>query len=119
MTRRALLIRVMIFGPLFAYFGYGAYQKWKSERADAQEQAAAASAREVELKAATKSVRLNDGRSIDIVELTPEQAERLHGIKVPTGAEVKPSAGAADARPDAPPEGAAKPVTPEAADPAN
>ena len=83
MTRRALLIRVLIFVPLFAFFGYGAYQKWQNERAAAQSEADAASAREAELKSATHSVKLHDGRSIDIVELTPEQAERLHGIKMP------------------------------------
>jgi hypothetical protein len=100
MTRRALLIRVLIFGPLFAYFGYGAYQKWRSEQTEEQAAAAAAAAREAELKAATKSVQLGDGRAIDIVELTPEQAERLHGIKVPDSGEIKPGAGAADAKPD-------------------
>lgn len=89
MTRRALLIRVLIFVPLFAFFGYGAYQKWQNERAAAQSEADAASAREAELKGATRSVKLHDGRSIDIVELTPEQAERLHGIKMPP-AEDKP-----------------------------
>ncbi len=94
MTRRAITVRVLIFVPLLAYFGYGAYQKWRNERAEASDQAAAASARDIELKGATKSVVLNDGRSIDIVELTPEQAERHYGIKLPpedkTAAPVKP-----------------------------
>ena len=93
MTRRGLLIRLLIFVPLFAYFGYGAYQKWRSENQYAQAEAEAAAAREVELKGATRSVTLHDGRSIDIVELTPEQAERLHGIKMPL-AEDKQAAGA-------------------------
>jgi len=83
MTRRALLIRVLIFVPLFGYFGYGAYLKWRNEQAQSQVEADEASAREAELKGATHSVKLHDGRSIDIVELTPEQAERLHGIKLP------------------------------------
>ena len=86
MTRRGLTIRLLIFVPLFAYFGYGAYQKWRNERAEAASYAAAAeaaTARDAELRGATKSVVLGDGRSIDIVELTPEQAERLHGIKLP------------------------------------
>ena len=83
MTRRGLLIRLLIFVPLFAYFGYGAYQKWRSENEYAHAEAEAAAAREVELRGATRSVTLHDGRSIDIVELTPEQAERLHGIKMP------------------------------------
>ena len=83
MTRRGLSIRLLIFVPLFAYFGYGAYQKWRSEDAYAQRDAQEAAAREIELKGATRSVTLHDGRSIDIIELTPEQAERLHGIKMP------------------------------------
>ncbi len=83
MSRRGLIIRVLIFVPLFAYFGYGAYQKWRSEQAEERAQAEARSAREAELQSATRSITLHDGRSIDIVELTPEQAERLHGIKLP------------------------------------
>lgn len=82
MSRKGLIIRVLIFGPLFAYFGYGAVQKWRAGKAEEQLAAEARAAREAELGAATKKVQLGDGRTIDIVELTPEQAERLHGIKV-------------------------------------
>jgi len=82
MSRKAILIRVLIFVPLFAYFGYGAVQKWRSENEQERGEAATRAAREAELKAATRTMQLGDGRSIDIVELTPEQAERLHGIKV-------------------------------------
>jgi hypothetical protein len=82
MSRKGLIIRVLIFGPLFAYFGYGAVQKWRAGHAEGGAEAEARAAREAELGAATKKVQLGDGRTIDIVELTPEQAERLHGIKV-------------------------------------
>ena len=98
MSRKGLIIRVLIFGPLFAYFGYGAVQKWRAGQADERSEAEARAAREAELGAATKTVQLGDGRSIDIVELTPEQAERLHGIKVSEGLE---KAKAADAEKDA------------------
>lgn len=109
MTRRGLTIRLLIFVPLLAYFGYGAYQKWRNERDEAASYAAAAeaaSARDVELKGATRSVVLQDGRSIDIVELTPEQAERLHGIKLPPADDkvvevVKPEEPAAPVEPAA------------------
>ncbi|MBA3547219.1 MAG: hypothetical protein H0T76_12100 [Nannocystis sp.] len=87
MSRKGLIIRVLIFGPLFAYFGYGAVQKWRAGQADERGEAEARAAREAELGAATKTVKLGDGRTIDIVELTPEQAERLHGIKVSEGLE--------------------------------
>lgn len=89
MSRRALLIRVLIFGPLLAYFGYGAIQKYRAERASDQAEAEAQAARQAEIDSATKTVKLQDGRSIDIVELTPEQAERLHGIKMKDEAEAK------------------------------
>lgn len=98
MSRKGVLIRVLIFGPLFAYFGYGAVQKWRSGQADERSEAEARAAREAELGAATKTVKLGDGRTIDIVELTPEQAERLHGIKASEGLE---KAKAADAAKDA------------------
>ena len=104
MSRRGLIIRLLIFVPLFGYFGYGAYKKWRGE----QEEQAAQSAREVELKAATKSVTLHDGRSIDIVELTPEQAERLHGIKLPPPEDAKAPAPA----PAAPAPAAPAPAAP-------
>ena len=81
MSRKGLIIRLLIFVPLFGYFGYGAYQKWRAGGAEGAE-AEARAAREAELGAATRKVQLGDGRTIDIVELTPEQAERLHGIKV-------------------------------------
>lgn len=103
MSRKAILIRVLIFVPLFAYFGYGAVQKWRSENDLERSEAEARAAREAELGAATKTMQLGDGRTIDIVELTPEQAERLHGIKV--AEEPAPSAEAPAAKPaaEAPP----------------
>ncbi len=94
MSRRGLVIRLLIFGPLFAYFGYGAVQKWRAERATPELSPEAA-----ELKAATKTLQLQNGRTIDIVELTPEQAERLHGIKV----EPREEPVAPDATPPTPP----------------
>ncbi len=96
MSRKGLIIRLLIFVPLFGYFGYGAYQKWRAGGAEGAE-AEARAAREAELGAATRKVQLGDGRTIDIVELTPEQAERLHGIKV---AEEMDKVKAADAKPD-------------------
>lgn len=101
MSRRALLIRVLIFGPLLAYFGYGAIQKYRAERSSDQAEADAQAARQAEIDSATKTVKLQDGRSIDIVELTPEQAERLHGIKMKDEAEAKSSTPVVPATPGA------------------
>lgn len=71
MSRRGLIIRLLIFVPLLSYFGYGAYQKWRAESAIEDD--------------APKShkMQLPDGRSIDVIELTPEQAEKQFGVKLP------------------------------------
>lgn len=92
MSRKAILIRVLIFVPLFAYFGFAAVQKCNAERtAEAQAKADKAAA-EAEIKAATSTRPLPGGGSIDVVELTPEQAERLYGIKqAPEGDKVPPA----------------------------
>ncbi len=71
MSRRGLIIRLLIFVPLLAYFGYGAYQKWRAEQA--AEDAAPTS----------RKMQLPDGRTIDVIELTPEQAEQQFGVKLP------------------------------------
>jgi len=114
MSRKGLIIRVLIFGPLFAYFGYGAVQKWRAGHADDS----AAEAREAELKAATRKVQLGDGRSIDIVELTPEQAERLHGIKVSEEME-KAQDAKPEPKPEPKPDAAPTPAPSAAPGPAN
>jgi hypothetical protein len=80
MSRRGLIIRLLIFVPLFAYFGYGAYQKWSAERAYDAEPGAPSNSRKMTLP---------DGRSIDVIELTPEQAEQQYGIKLPPEGEKK------------------------------
>lgn len=70
MSRRGLIIRLLIFVPLFAYFGYGAYQKWRAEQAE-------------EAPPTSHKMQLPDGRTIDVIELTPEQAEKQYGLKLP------------------------------------
>ena len=54
MSRRGLIIRLLIFVPLFAYFGYGAYQKWRTEQAVADE------------APTSRKMQLPDGRTIYI-----------------------------------------------------
>lgn len=89
MSRKALLIRVVIFVPLFAYFGFAALKKCNAERAAEQQAKDDKSAVEAEIKAATTKRPLPGGGSIDVVELTPEQAERLYGIKQAPEGEAK------------------------------
>lgn len=92
MSRRGLIIRLVIFGPLFIYFGFAAIQKCRLEQAAEAE----AAKNDADIKANTKRVPLGDGRSIEVIEMTPEQAAQ-YGYKPP---EVGP--GAPDAKtPDA------------------
>ena len=90
MSRRGLIIRLLIFVPLFAYFGYGAYQKWRTEQAVADE------------APTSRKMQLPDGRTIDVIELTPEQAERQFGVKLP------PEPTVSDANKPAPTQGEGK-----------
>lgn len=116
MSRKALLIRVLIFGPLFLYFGWGAIKKCNAEQ-EAEQAAAADKARaEAEIKAATTTRPLPGGGSINVVELTPEQAERLYGIKqAPEGEAKAPPASDVKAPVAAPPAApAGEAVAPEA-----
>lgn len=78
MSRRGLIIRLLIFVPLFAYFGFGAVKKCQLERQMETEQAE----RDADLKAHTKTVPLGDGRTIEVIEMTPEQAAK-YGYKPP------------------------------------
>lgn len=73
MSRRGLIIRLLIFVPLFGYFGYGAIQKWRAEQAAAADDAPT-----------SRKMQLPDGRTIDVIEMTPEQAEKHYGVKLPT-----------------------------------
>ena len=97
MSRRGLIIRLLIFVPLFGYFGYGAYQKWRTEQAVADE------------APTSRKMQLPDGRTIDVIELTPEQAERQFGVKLPP----EPTVSDANKPPPTPGEGKADANTPE------
>ncbi len=90
MSRRGLIIRLLIFVPLLGYFGYGAYQKWRAEQAVADE------------APTSRKMQLPDGRTIDVIELTPEQAERQFGVKLP------PEPTVSDANKPAPTQGEGK-----------
>lgn len=78
MSRRGLIIRLLIFVPLFAYFGFGAVQKCRNE----QQAAADAAKQDSDLKANSKKIPLGNGKTIEVIEMTPEQAAQL-GYKPP------------------------------------
>lgn len=70
MSRRGLLIRLLIFVPLFAYFGFGAIQKCRHEQEAAKQADEAADYKK------TKH-QLPNGQTIEVIELTPQQAAEL------------------------------------------
>lgn len=79
MSRRGLLIRVLIFGPLFVYFGFAAIQKCRLEQQTAEDTAK----RDAEIKQNTKTIDLPNGKSMQVIELTPEEAAAKYGYKPP------------------------------------
>jgi hypothetical protein len=119
LPRKGILIRVVIYGAALSYFGWQALSHYFDERA--AEEAAAGASDDV----TKREYKLPDGRSVEVLELTPEQAERMYGVspsvgpaddgakaadaKAPTkeGAEAAPTeATAADAGAEAPAEAA-------------
>lgn len=93
MSRRGLIIRVLIFGPLFIYFGFAAIQKCRLE----QQTEADAAARDAEIKQNTKTIDLPNGKSMQVIELTPEEAAAKYGYKPPEiGPGTPPEAKAAE-----------------------
>ncbi len=74
--RKAILIRLAIYGPLILFFGGRAiYTRCIAERDTPQ------TADRVEGKART--ITLPDGSSHEVIELSPEQAEKLLGRPLP------------------------------------
>jgi hypothetical protein len=110
--RKGILIRLAIYVPLLAYFGWLACARWRSDRA------AAAEAQEVKptpsvgerLAPHKKTITLPDGTQQDIYELTPEEAEAILGRPMPQPSEAEatpetaPADGKAGPAPDAKPD---------------
>lgn len=102
---KAVLIRICIYGPLLAYFGYMACQRYQAEQAERAEQAAAP-----ELEGRRQTFTLPDGKSVEVVEISEDQARQM-GIDPnqigPAPSEAKapaeaPAAGESNSPPPAP-----------------
>lgn len=65
---KAVLIRICIYGPLLAYFGYLACQRYQAE----QEQKEAPV-----LEGRKHTFTLPDGKSVDVVEISEDQARQM------------------------------------------
>lgn len=76
-VKKAVWIRLLIYIPLLAFFGYQAFARFKAgKEAEAQEAAAPALTGDEPTK---RTVTLPDGRTVEVYEVTPEQAELMLG----------------------------------------
>ncbi len=106
MSRRALLLRLAIYGPLLTYFGWQAWGRYQAGRA-AERRAAERKARiDRVLREQTQTVTLPDGTTREVHVLTPEQAEEIWGVRTgdPDDASAR-DPGAAQAAPTPAPSG--------------
>ena len=98
---RHILIRILIFGPLFLIFGTRAIITCQNRNEAARAQAEAEAERDALLKQHTRTITMPDGSTREYLELTPESAAQL-GFPVPPEASAAPSPDAkADANVDA------------------
>jgi hypothetical protein len=96
---RAILIRICIYVPLLAYFGYTAYQRYRAEQA---EQTAAP-----ELEGRRQTFTLPDGKSVEVLEISEEQARQMgfdpSKVGPPPREAEAPAPAPAAGEPDSPP----------------
>lgn len=100
LPRKGILIRLLIYVPLLTFFGYQAYLRYRTEQAVAKEAP--------ELEGRKTKFTLPDGKSVEVVEISEDQARQM-GID-PGGKGAEAPAKAAPAgeppAPQAPPAGA-------------
>ncbi|MEZ4379955.1 MAG: hypothetical protein R3A79_01315 [Nannocystaceae bacterium] len=106
LPRKGILIRLVIYGSLLGYFGWQALSHFLAERA-AEESAASAD------EVTKREYKLPDGRSVEVLELTPEQAERMYGVPPSVGPGDAAAPGDAAKPGDAAPEPAGEAPAPE------
>lgn len=107
LPRKGILIRVVLYGALLSYFGYQAWSRHAAEKA-------AEKAAEDELPTARK-MQLPDGRTIEVIEVTPEQAAAMSGSPAAFERGDAPAPTTPTPTPEAAPTPA--PTTPDAAPP--
>ena len=74
---RHILIRILIFGPLFLIFGTRAIITCQNRNEAARAQAEAEAERDALLKQHTRTITMPDGSTREYLELTPESAAQL------------------------------------------
>ncbi len=109
LPRKGILIRIVIYGGLLSYFGWQAINHYLDEK-EAEQGAAEVDSSGVP----SRQYKLPDGRSVEVLEITPEQAEQMYGVSPSVmpgepeegGAALKPAAEGAEAPGGAAPEAA-------------
>lgn len=101
LPRKGILIRLFIYVPLLGFFGWQAYQRYRSEQA--------AETEAPQLEGRKTKFTLPDGKSVEVVEISEEQARQM-GLDPGRGGAAEAAAKAAPAgdpkAPAAPPAGA-------------
>lgn len=103
---KPILIRIVIYGSLIAFFGWQAYARFSAQKAAERAQAA-----DKEQVGKERTMQLGDGTQMPVLELTPEEAEREFGVKVEDRPMLAPDVGSFEDD-DPPPE----PVEPRVKD---
>ena len=92
LPKKSILIRLAIYLPLLAFFGWRALAHYQAERQAAQEieeahpPGASVPAEDPFKDLPTKTIDV-DGRQIEVYEITPAQAEQYFGVPADTGGE--------------------------------
>jgi len=102
LPRRAILVRALVYGPLLAYFGWRAYERYSTQRAAERREAQRRARIEQVLESQSRPVTLPDGTVRHVPVVTPEQARELWGIEVPAS---KPGEASMTDEPNAAPPG--------------
>ncbi|MCB9704452.1 MAG: hypothetical protein H6711_21390 [Myxococcales bacterium] len=76
LPRKGILIRFVVYGTLIAFFGWRAWDRHQEEKAAE----AAATSPSGETGLPSREYRLPDGRSVEVLEVTPEQAQEMFGV---------------------------------------
>jgi len=68
LPRKAVLIRICIYGPILAYFAYLAWQKYSAEQAGPEAPA---------IEGTRQTFTLPDGKSVEVIEISEDQARQM------------------------------------------
>lgn len=95
LPRKGILIRLAIYIPLLSFFGWKAYQRWSATPPPSNESA---------FDGPRQVFKLPDGKSVEVVQITEEQARQM-GLDIDAAKAPAEPAGAAEKKPPEAPAG--------------